>query len=213
MNIIVFGATGGTGKLVVKQLLEEGHEVTVVVRDERRLKLNDHNLTIVQGDVLEPSSFEDAMEGKEAVISALGVSHRKPTTVYSEGTENILNVMEAHGISRMICLSSGTIALPPDTPFLAKTFINLTIKQIYRNLYKDMERMERIVSGSNVDWTIIRPPRLTDGTKTLEYRVTINEPMKNAKGIKGISRADLADCMVKQLNNPPSYKGFIDISY
>ncbi|WP_456271157.1 NAD(P)-dependent oxidoreductase [Bacillus sp. AK031] len=213
MNIIVFGATGGTGNQVVNQLLAEGHEVTVVVRELSRFQLNHPNLKAVKGDVLERESFEEYINGKDVVISALGVNHRNPTTVYSEGTENILNVMESSGIQRIICLSSGTIALPPDTPHLAKLFINLTIKQIYKNLYQDMEQMERIVKRSTLDWTVIRPPRLTDGPKTLDYRITINEPMKKAKGVRGISRADLADCIVKLINNSSSYRGFVDISY
>lgn len=213
MKVIVFGATGGTGNLVVQQLLEEEHAVTVVVRDEGRLDIEHPNLTVTQGDVLDPSSFENELQGKAIVISALGVNHRKPTTVYSEGMENILSAMNKHGVKRVLCLSSGTIALPPDTPLLARLFLSLTIKRIYRNLYADMARMEEIVGRSSLDWTIIRPPRLTDGAKTLDYRVTINEPMKNAKGIKGVSRADLADCIVKQMDNPASYQGVIDLSY
>lgn len=76
-----------------------------------------------------------------------------------------------------------------------------------------MERMEQKIFQSGLDWTIIRPPRLTNGPRTSKYRNSINQPIIKAKGVRGISRADLAECMMTQLNNPASINGIVYISY
>ena len=82
-KIVVFGASGSTGKLVVGQALEAGYQVAVVVRTPDAFKLRDRNLEIIKGDVLRPTTFENAVKGKDAVISCLGSNGKEPTTVYS----------------------------------------------------------------------------------------------------------------------------------
>ena len=84
-KIIVFGATGGTGKLVVQQALQAGYFVTVVVRNPAAFTIQHPQLEIIKGDVFQPPTFENAIKGKDAVISCLGIARNEPTTVYSEG--------------------------------------------------------------------------------------------------------------------------------
>ncbi|HLE57871.1 MAG TPA: NAD(P)H-binding protein, partial [Rhodothermia bacterium] len=103
-KILIVGATGGTGRQLVARALERGHEVTAFVRNPSEPAIEHSRLTVVQGDVLDPSSLDAAMRGQEAVVSALG--HKRyfyPTRILSEGTRNILDAMARHGVSRLVC--------------------------------------------------------------------------------------------------------------
>src|SRR5262245_24064602 len=106
MKIVVFGAQGGIGTHVVEQALTAGHEVTAIVRRPSAMTLQHKRLEIMQGDVLDAASFQAAVVGKDAVVSALGVRNRAPTTVYSQGVANIIQAMGAAGVRRLICVSA-----------------------------------------------------------------------------------------------------------
>jgi putative NADH-flavin reductase len=120
-KIIVLGATGGTGKQVVEQILQTEHyQVTVLIRKPDAFTVRHKNLQIIRGDVFQPQTFENAIKEKNAVVSCLGVQHRKPTTVYSEGVGNIIDSMQKHNVSRIICLSAGAVIVPPKSSFMTK---------------------------------------------------------------------------------------------
>jgi len=210
MRIAVFGATGGTGRQAVMQALALGHEVTAIVRDPDKVGIRHERLEIVRGDVLNFPSFSRSIDGQDAVLSALGVNHRKPTTVYSEGTGNIAKAMHASGVRRLVCLSSAGLAIPPDTPIMQRLVIQLVIQRMYKHAYEDMDRMEVLVRRSGLDWTVIRPPRLTNGTKTGIYRTAANQHLTKAQGI---SREDLADFMVHSVANAAFGQAIVEISY
>ncbi|ULL18386.1 NAD-dependent epimerase/dehydratase family protein [Paenibacillus sp. H1-7] len=127
MKLVIFGATGGTGRQVAVQALEKGHKVTAVVRKPEALDLRHDNLEVIQGDVLHPPSIREAISGKDAVLSALGVTHRNPTTVYSAGTANVMEAMRTAGVQRLVCLSSAGLEVPADTPLLQRLVIRLII--------------------------------------------------------------------------------------
>ncbi|TCZ80788.1 SDR family oxidoreductase [Paenibacillus albiflavus] len=190
MKVVVFGATGGTGRQVVIQALEAGHEVTVIARNPEALYIHGERLEIFQGDVLDPASFSKRIVGQDAVLSALGVNHRKPTSVYSEGTGNIAKAMQEVGVHRLISLSSAGLEIPSDTPWMVRQTIKLVIQPMFKYAYEDMARMEEKLQKSGLNWTVVRPPRLTNGQKTGTYRTTINKHLPKARGI---TRADLAD--------------------
>jgi putative NADH-flavin reductase len=210
MKLIVFGATGGTGRQVVIQALEAGHEVTVVVRQPAAFDIHHERMEVVQGDVLNFSSIEKPMSGKDVVVSALGVSHRNPTTVYSAGTSNIMKAMRSFGIRRLICLSSGGLDIPADTPFMQRIVIKFIVQRMFKEAYEDMARMEDKVRLSDLDWTVIRPPRLTNGLRTGKYRIASNQHLQRAEGI---ARADLADYIVGHLDDYESFQSRVEISY
>jgi len=210
MKLIVFGATGGTGRQVVAQALEEGHEVAAVVRRPEAFDLRHDKLEVVKGDVLRPATFRQAMSGKDAVLSALGVSHRNPTTVYSAGTANMMEAMQAAGVRRLVCLSSAGLDIPADTPLLQRLVIRMVIQRMYKHAYEDMARMEAAARASlGITWTVIRPPRLTNGPRTKAYRTAVNKPLP---GARGISRADLADFMIRSITEPSNDQAVVEIS-
>ncbi|MFE5322191.1 NAD(P)-dependent oxidoreductase [Paenibacillus sp. NPDC056579] len=210
MKLVIFGATGGTGRQVAVQALEKEHKVTAVVRKPEALDLRHDNLEVIQGDVLHPPSIREAISGKDAVLSALGVTHRNPTTVYSAGTANVMEAMRTAGVQRLVCLSSAGLEVPADTPLLQRLVIRLVIQRMYRHAYQDMSRMEtELRESSGFTWTVIRPPRLTNGPHTQAYRTAVNRPLSQAKGI---SRADLADFMIRSIADPATYQAVVEIS-
>jgi putative NADH-flavin reductase len=203
MNIVVFGANGPTGQLVVRQGLADGHAVTAVTRHPETFSLRHERLQVLRGDVFDPASVEQAVAGHDAVLSTLGVPYsRKAITVYSEGVAHIVEAMKRTGVRRLACVSSS--ATDPAVRFMdtgggfffermLKPLITLTIG---RTMYADMGRMEALVMTSELDWTIVRPSGLFDTPAVTDYRM--------AEGhIRGrfTARADLADCLLRQLTS------------
>jgi putative NADH-flavin reductase len=200
-RLLIIGATGGTGLRLVEQALERGHQVTAFVRSPERLKIEHPGLRIVRGDVLDYASVEAAMQGQDAVLSALG--HKRflgPTTILSEGTRNLLRAMRSCRVPRFICETSlgvgntvGRLGLPATILF---------VPLILPFYFWDRVRQEKLIEDSDVDWVIVRPATLTNGTRRGEYRHGFDAgdyiwPSR-------VSRADVADFMLKQLNDDTS---------
>ena len=201
MKLVVFGANGPTGQLLTKQALTEGHTVIAVTRHPETFPLRHERLQVMRGDVFDLSSVEQAVEGQDAVLSTLGTPFSgKPITVYSEGVAHIVQAMKKYGVRRLVCVSSS--ATDPQTRYhdsgggfifekIMKPFI---VKSVGRTMYADMEQMEKLVMGSQLDWTIVRPSGLFETPAVTVYQVA-------EATIRGTytSRTDLADLMLKQL--------------
>jgi putative NADH-flavin reductase len=209
-KIIVFGATGGTGKQVVAQALQKGYQVTVVVRNPEAFTMQHQNLSLVKGDVLQPYTFGTAMKGHDAVVSCLGIAKNVPTTVYSEGVKNITTNMRKWDIQRLICISAGAVVVSPKSSFMMQFVIKNILQRFFKHLYADMLIMEAFLKTMNLNWTVIRPPWLRDTQHTGIYRTTINEHIDKASKL---SRADLADYIVNHLTDAETYKATVEISY
>jgi putative NADH-flavin reductase len=203
MNIVVFGANGPTGELLVRQALAGGHAVTAVTRHPETFSLRHEMLQVQRGDVFDPASVEQAVGGHDAVLSTLGVPYsRDAITVYSEGIAHIVEAMKRTGVRRLVCVSSS--ATDPAVRFMdtggglfferiLKPLITVTIG---RTMYADMRRMESLVMNSELDWTIVRPSGLFDTPAVTDYQM--------AEGhIRGrfTARVDLADCLLRQLTS------------
>lgn len=211
MRLVVFGATGGTGRLIVEQALAAGHEVIAVARRPSAITARHERLTVVRGDVLEPSTIERAVAGQDAAVSALGAADRAPTTVYSEGTANMARAMVAGGVRRLACISSGGLeADHPHVPLLQRLVTKLVVQRLYKNPFADMARMEEGLERSGLDWTVVRAPMLTDGPRTGRYRVAESGHLERPRRI---SRADLADYILAHLDDAASYRAKVEISY
>jgi len=197
MKLLIIGATGGTGKELVKQALEQGHAVTVLVRDPKKVKAADHNLRVMKGDVLDFNSVQNAVAGQDAVLSALG--HKKyfiKTSILSRGTKNIIQAMNEHGVTRFICITSLGIN---DSRFKLGLYYTLfVIPFIIFFYFRDKAKQERLIKASNLVWTIIRPGQLTNGRKRGLCKHGLN--VGSYILTKMISRADVADFMLKELS-------------
>ena len=194
-RLVIFGATGPTGRLLLHQAIEEGYHVTAVARHPAAVETVYERLRVLSGDVFDASSVEQAIAEQDAVIAVFGVGYSfKPITIYSRGIENIVQTMQKKGVHRLVCVTSGGTS--PHYDSNEGLFFGLLMKQfIGRTLYADMRRMEQIVMRSDLDWTIVRPARLIDISTVSRYRV---EPGYVLPHGTQTGRADLADFLLKQ---------------
>lgn len=163
MKLLIFGATGATGKQLVAQALNRGHSVRAFVRDERKLDIEHEQLQTVAGDIHDRESVDRAFDGHvDAVISALGVYHREPRTELSAGTRNVLEIMAQHGVSRLgVVTSLGVGDSKGQGNLIARLFQRIMLPHVLA----DKERQEAIIRASSCDWTVLRPPQLTASDK------------------------------------------------
>jgi putative NADH-flavin reductase len=211
LNILVIGANGGIGKQAVELALEAGHNVTAMLRNPAKLVITHANLQIVKGDVMIPETFEQYFEGKDAIISALGTNTvTKPTILYSEGNKNLLKAMKKKGVRRAFFISASALEISPVLPFYVRFVEKYVVQKILRHMYDDLRLMEKLIKETDNDWTIMRPPRLTNKPATGEYRFAINSFLKNCLSI---SRADVAHFMINNITNKTTYQATIEISY
>ena len=196
MKLVIFGSTGGTGRQIVTQALEQGHDVTAFARSPEKFDQKHEKLKIVQGNVLDFASVESAIQGQDVVLCALGLSAMMDKTMLrANGTKNIIRAMEKAGVKRFICQSSAGVGDSSDTlPFLMKYLI---VPFLLRRAFADHEIQENNIKESQLDWIIVRPAALTDGERTGSYQHGFTAENKTVT-LK-ISRADTADFMLKQL--------------
>jgi putative NADH-flavin reductase len=157
-KIIVFGATGGTGKQVVRQALENGLEVTTVVRNPSGLDLQHQNLRIIKGDVLQLSTFEKEIAGKDAVISCLGTgTNLKPTTIYLEGMENIISAMNKAKLKRISCVSAIGLQTNKEMGLFVRLLTKVVLQSILKNAFDGNEnRKQRVELDNRATGEIVR---------------------------------------------------------
>ncbi|HEV7651164.1 MAG TPA: SDR family oxidoreductase [Actinophytocola sp.] len=209
MRVTVFGATGGTGRQVVEAALAAGHKVTAVARNPEAVDAARDGLTVVRGDVFDAESVAAAISGSDAVVSVLGVADRKQlTTVYSQGVANMLAAMTEGGPRRIIALSADGVEPNPNVNIGQRLVMALVVARMFKHQYRDMLEMERVLADSGLDWTAVRPPRLSDGEHTGGYR-TDSEPLKDSSTI---SRADLADFIVSRLEDAETHRKVVWVS-
>ncbi|GAA2579220.1 NAD(P)H-binding protein [Actinomadura fulvescens] len=202
MKITVFGATGGTGVEVLKRAAGLGHEVTAVVRDAARLPADlRERVDVVEADVMDPASIGDAVKGRDAVITAMGSRDgRAPTTVCADSSRSIIAAMDAAGGGRLVMVSaSGLAADAGDGPFTRYVAKPLIVQRLLRHAFDDMLKAEAQVRASALDWTIVRPPRLTGKPAKGAYRSAVD---RNVRGGLTITRADLATALLDVMGDP-----------
>lgn len=197
MNITIFGATGKTGVQLVGQALAAGHQVTAFARNSSKLNLKNEHLALMQGDVENAAQVEAAVNGANAIISVLGPTGNIPDYKVSRGTQNIIAAMNKVGVRRLVVSSGAGVGDPNDTPKLFNHAINFALKLMAKHIYEDMKRVVDVVHASDLDWTIVRVPMLTDDLKKGTVRVGYVGRDIGAR----ISRADMADFMLKQVSD------------
>jgi len=211
MKLLILGATGGTGKKLVKQALEQGHIVTAFARNPTDVTKKHDSLSVIHGNILDYISIQRAVKGQDAVISALGIRTLMKNTIISDGTKNIINAMEKYGVKRFVCLSSiGVGDSKLQQQQLGLLYNIVMIPLLLKNMFQDKEVQEAYIKESNLDWTIIRPAILTNGKRTgRAKRFGHDDTTIKAK----ISRADVADFMLKQLSDKANIHKTISLSY
>jgi putative NADH-flavin reductase len=162
---------------------------------------------VVQGDVIHLPSVEKAMPGQDAVLCSLGAGFKG--TVRSEGTKNIVQAMEKAGVRRFICQT--TLGLGDSWNNLSFYWKYIMFKGLLRQAYADHVMQEEIIKQSDLDWIIVRPAAFTDGHRTGKYRHGF--PGSDQSTELKISRADVADFMLKQLTDDTYLRKMPGLSY
>ncbi|MGV0593697.1 NAD(P)-dependent oxidoreductase [Mycolicibacterium porcinum] len=196
MRIVIFGANGATGRLLTRRALDAGHTAVAVTRHPEQFPITVDALTVAAADVRDAAAVTAVVDGADAVLSTLGVTFTMdPVDTYSVGVGNIVAAMRATGVDRLAVVSSTAIADYPgrtDTPFALRV-VQPVISRIFgRTLYADMRRMEDIVTGSGLNWTIVRPSGLFDLPEVTEYVAGQRDPVGAFT-----SRTDLADYLLR----------------
>ncbi|MCB0107958.1 MAG: NAD(P)H-binding protein [Caldilineaceae bacterium] len=171
LRIVIFGANGPTGQILTEQALAKGYTVTAVTRHPKEFGQQHEQLNVRYGDVYEPATIANAIEGHDAVLSVIGVPYSwKEITVYSQSATAVVQGMQAAGVRRLLCTTAGA---NPNLDLRNEGIVfGLLIKPLIgRTLYKDMHRLERIVMASDLDWTIARPAQLVKQPTVTSYQV------------------------------------------
>ena len=208
MNLVIFGATGGIGRQCVEQALQLGHAVTAVARNPAAITTQHARLRVLQGDVLQPASLAAAVVGQDAVVSAIGNESRAPTTLYSQGVMNIVAAMNAANMRRLVCVSASALEIGSGTPLLLGLAMKLLVQPLLREPYADLRRMEAVLRTSPLDWTSVRPPRLSNGPYTGRFQVAPNQHQATAS----VSRADVAACILTCLKDAATIRQWVELA-
>jgi len=208
MKLLIIGSTGGTGRELVKQALEQEHQVTAFARRPSKLGILHHNLRVAEGDITNYGSVEAAVAGEDAILCALGTKVIRKNTIQSDGTRNIVRAMQKTGVKRLVVETS--LDVGDSRGQLGFFFAHVIRATFLRNIFEDKELQERIVRESGLDWIIVRPAMLTDGPRTGNYRAGFSASDKIARKV---SRADVAEFMLKQATSNEFLRQTPGLSY
>jgi putative NADH-flavin reductase len=197
MNIAILGATGRTGRPLVLQALEAGHEVTAFVRDRSKLGLEHPKLRVVRGEIGDAAALESAIAGSAAVLSALGPVRGGPKEIMTVAARSIVAAMQKTGVRRLVTLTGAGVDQPGDEPKAFNKFMSVMLNLFAKDILTDSREHARIVRASGLDWTIVRVPVLTDAPAKGVYRVGMVGIDDGAR----IPRADVATFMLRALED------------
>ncbi len=220
MKLTIFAATGGIGRQALEQALAAGHEVTAVVRNPNGLS-GEARIVRVDLAAAAPEALESAVAGADGVLSGLGPRSASEAGIASQGTRAIVQAMRATNVRRIVVVSAapiGTVPSPgrprppkhdPGDGFFMRHLLSPLTKAALRTRYGDLALMEDLLRDSGLDWTVVRPPQLTNKALTGTYRIAYGQNLR--RGLR-ISRADVAHLMLRVLEQPETIKQVIGIA-
>ena len=207
-RLLVLGASGMTGQHVIQQSLARGYQVTAFVRQPDSLARFSEPLRIVQGDIVtQPDALIRALDGQDAVISALGRGHSlRPNGLIEQSVRTIVPAMEKYGPPRLVFTSAlGVGRTYAQAPLPARVFFRTLLARVYADkaLGDDMLRRSRL------EWTLVHPSKLTDGRATGRYR--IGEHLE-LRWWASVSRADVAGALMRCVEDPSTIRQSLIVS-
>lgn len=205
MRLAIFGATGRTGRVAVTQALEAGHQVTAFVRSPEGLSVRHRDLKTVVMPILDAEVLRSGLTGVDAVVSTLvgSVRNGSPARTWTVGA---LRAMSENGVRRVLVTSAAPIGAAGRRKPLSYRIVGW----VFQDAHRDLAEMEAVIRASSLDWTVVRPPRLTNGPRTGRYRLAMGENV--ASGFS-ISRADLADTLLRLVDDPDAVKQCVGVAY
>jgi len=221
MKLTIFAATGGIGRQLLEQAIAAGHDVTAVTRNPQNLSAVPARVVAADLASVDPATLQPAVAGADAVLSALGARTKADAGVAARGTGSITQAMQAAGVRRIIVVSAapiGTVPSPgrphpprhdPGDGLIIRYLADPIVKRALRGHYTDLARMEDVLRDSDLDWTIVRPPRLTSKPATGKYRTAYGQNLR--RGVL-VSRADVAQYMLSILDQPETSRRTVGIA-
>ncbi len=208
-TLALLGATRGIGRNLLEQALERGHRVRALVRRGSALDLQHANLTIVGGDATQPQHVAELLMGADAVLSALGAPARNKDKVRTRAAQATLDAMQRTGVRRLIAVSVyGTAQTREHLPFFTRAVV---FPFFLRHAIADHETQEQTITSSDVDWTLIRPPYLTDDPVSGAY---VSDFGRETSGLTWkVSRADVAHIMLDAFERGTYVRRAVGLSY
>jgi uncharacterized protein YbjT (DUF2867 family) len=220
MKLTIIAATGGVGRELLQQALDADHDVTAVVRNPGKLS---RNVRAVTADMTapDPAALETALAGADAVLSGLGPHSNSDAGIASRGTRAIVAAMHATNVRRIVVISAAPVSTVPspgrpnppkhdpgDGFFMRYLFSKIASAR-FGKVYADLALMEDVLAGSDLDWTVVRPPQITDKPLTGTYRTAYGQ---NVRGGWTVPRADVAHLMLRVLAQPETIRRVIGIA-
>jgi putative NADH-flavin reductase len=205
MRLTVIGASGGTGTEVTRQALAAGHEVVAVVRDPSKLRVT--GATVFRAAITNPDDLASAMDGSDAVVSALGPRRGEPAGAVAQGAKSTLTAMGKTGVRRLVVVSASGFFVEEGEGLLVGRVAKPILRRVLRDAVADTREMESLVSTSDTDWTIMRPSQLTNAPRRANYKTTIDR----YAGAR-TARADLADAILKAISDPATIRHRINVA-
>ncbi|GAA3772084.1 SDR family oxidoreductase [Plantactinospora mayteni] len=223
MKLTVFAASGGIGRHLLRQAVAAGHDVTAVVRSPASLAGEPEGVRVIPADLTnpDPAVLADAVDKADAVLSGLGPRSMADSGVASRGTREIVAAMRTRGVRRIVVVSAAPISTvaapgrpkPPPDPGegpLMRYLLSPITKTVLRKHYVDLAAMEELLRDSgDLDWTVVRPPRLTDKPLTGVYRTAYG---RSVRGGMIVPRADVAHCMLRTLEQPETIRQAVAVA-
>ena len=221
MKLTIFAATGGIGRQLLEQAVAAGHDVTAVARNPRNLPATQARVVTADLAAADAAALQTAVGGADAVLSALGPRTRADVGVVARGTRSITEAMGASGVRRVVVVSAapvGTVPSPgrphpprhdPGDGFVIRFLAGPIVKRVLAANYADLAELEDVLRDSDLDWTAVRPPRLTSKPVTGRYRTAYGQ---NIRGGIFVARADVAHYMLRALDQPETYRQTIGIA-
>lgn len=191
MRLTVFGATGRTGVPLVRQAIDRGHEVVAFVRSPRKLAIDDPSLEVVEGDVYTGTSVVEAVADTDGVVSVLGQTSDGPDDLLAVAGDNIAAAMDEAGVERFVTLVGAGVREEGEAVSVSGRVMGTMLKLLAGEVLADAETHVERVQATDMEWTVVRAPRLTDGEGTGDYRAG-----DIALGFESIARADVARFML-----------------
>jgi putative NADH-flavin reductase len=195
VKIVVFGASRGVGLEVVEQALHAGHTVTAFVRTPSKLTVQHPDLTVCQGDSMDAAAVEKAIAGQDAVISTLGPTRPPVPGMMETSARNIIAAMKKHGVRRLVSTTGAGVRQPEDNPKLTDHLIAALLNLLVKRVVLDSAANVKVIQNSDLDWTVVRFPRLFDGDRTGKYDFGYVSKDSSTR----LSRADAANSVLKEM--------------
>jgi putative NADH-flavin reductase len=195
MKIAVFGATGRTGLPLVERALDRDHEVVAHTRSPEKLPER-NRLSVVEGDVYTGSGVVEAISGTDAVVSVLGQGSDSPDDLLTVAGDRILGAMEETDVDRLVVLVGAGVREEGESITFAGRAMGLLLGVVARDVLDDATEHVRRVRASDLEWTVVRAPRLTEGDPEGAYRVG-----DVALGFDAVDRVDVAACLLDRVEN------------